>query len=313
MSQAFDSSRTALVLGGAGFVGLATCRALSAAGFSPEIGDLTTVGTGLGFRCHRIDVTDRDAVRQAVDEIRPSVVVNLVSRLADATNRDPGSAFRVNVDGAQNVLEAVHEAGVDRYVFASSIAVYGDQADWGRRDVNEDSLGTPARLYGWHKLLHEVMIDEYRVAHGLDAVSLRISTVYGRERKAGLSAAVSHLIEPPPGAVAVDCPWGPDEAFSLIHVDDVGAALAGLASATSLRYPAYNSGGEHITVAGLIRHLVELRPALRVTCADPPATFAHCSRIDWSRLRELVDGHRESIFARMEAAAEATQRGAVTL
>jgi UDP-glucose 4-epimerase len=199
------------------------------------------------------------------------------------------------------VIEACRRAGIARYVYASSIAVYGDQSSWGDHALEESDVGQPVRLYGWHKLLLEEIAARY-ADQGLPSVGLRISTVYGSGRRAGLSSAINTLVDPPADANVIRCPWSMEEAFDLIHVDDVAESLCTLALSPSLDYGIYNSGGEYATVSSIAATLHELRPDVSVKCDEPPGTLAHCSRINWERLRALTEYERPSLATRMSEA-----------
>ncbi|HWD24073.1 MAG TPA: NAD(P)-dependent oxidoreductase [Acidimicrobiales bacterium] len=292
-------TQTALVIGGSGFIGAATCRALERRGVRPIVADVTA-GAG-SWEQHVIDTAQADEVHNLVATLHPDAVVNLAFRLADACENNLDGAFRVNVLGSQNVIEACRRAGIARYVYASSIAVYGDQSSWGDHALKEGDFGHPVRLYGWHKLLVEEIAARYS-EQGLSCAGLRISTVYGSGRRAGLSSAINALIDPPAEASVIRCPWSMDEAFDLIHVDDVAESLCALALTPMLDYAIYNSGGEYATVSSISATLHELRPDVSVKCDEPPGTLAHCSRINWERLRALTKYERPSLEKRMSEA-----------
>jgi UDP-glucose 4-epimerase len=293
-------TKSALVIGGSGFIGAATCRALERRGVRPIVADVTAdVGA---WERHVIDIAEADDICELVATIHPEVVINLAFRLADACENDLDGAFRVNVLGSQNVIEACRRAGVGRYVYASSIAVYGDQSPWGDHALEEGDFGHPVRLYGWHKLLHEEIASRY-ADQGLSSAGLRISTVYGSGRRAGLSSAINTLVDPPANASVIRCPWSMKEAFDLIHVDDVAESLCTLALTPQLDYAIYNSGGEYATVSSIAATLHERRPDVSVKCDEPPGTLAHCSRINWERLRALTEYERPSLTERMSEAA----------
>jgi nucleoside-diphosphate-sugar epimerase len=105
---------------------------------------------------------------------------------------DPELAFRRNVTGTGNVLEAARSLGVHRVVFMSSKAAYGPFPAPGSRDaeggVPEDYPARPQDLYGLSKLSAEALCGYYRTVLGLDVVCLRGATAYGPfKRGAGLS------------------------------------------------------------------------------------------------------------------------------
>jgi UDP-glucose 4-epimerase len=272
-----------LVFGGAGFIGRSTCAALLERGWRPVVAD-TTVGTALPeVEAHECDITDLEQVRALIEKVRPAAVFHLAALLATDTKADPVLATTVNVMGTQNVLDAAARAGVPRAVYASSIAVYGDQPQWGEHPVSEDDHGRPAFLYGWHKQLNEATAADYEEGFGIRCVGLRISTVYGAGRKTGMSAPINALIE---GAAtgSTECHFGPDTDSCLIHVDDVGEALAILGTAPTPQHPVYNVGGEFATIGQLASWIEELRPGVEIRLGDPGNRIPHVSLVDGSRI-----------------------------
>lgn len=278
-----SGERIALVFGGAGFIGRSTCAALARRGMRPVVADMEAGGDGDAF--HACDITDTARVREVIDEVRPEAVLQLAALLATDTIADVQRGLQINVVGMQNVLDAAARAQVPRFVYASSIAVYGDQPQWGDRAVSEDDHGRPALLYGWHKQLNEATARHYQEALGIRCVGLRISTVYGEGRKTGMSAPVNALIE---AAItgSADCVFGPDTDSCLIHVDDIGEELATLASAPEPRHDVYNAGGEFATIGQLARWIAELRPDADIRLGPAESRIPHVSLIDASRITE---------------------------
>jgi UDP-glucose 4-epimerase len=114
-------------------------------------------------------------------------VFALAAYLTLPLSKAPALGVEVNAVGAVNVLEAARLAKVGRVVFASSIAVYGDNTD-GLVDESRPfrSAGLPAAFatYGSTKLLAEHLARLYSAQHGLHVASARFSTVYGENQHA---------------------------------------------------------------------------------------------------------------------------------
>ena len=86
-----------------------------------------------------------------------------------------------NIDATQRLLEAVHAAGrIERFVYASSSSVYGDDV---AIPMREDARVSPVSPYGVTKLAAEHLCHLYAVNHGLPTVSLRYFTVYGPRQR----------------------------------------------------------------------------------------------------------------------------------
>lgn len=101
---------------------------------------------------------------------------------------DPATTLDVNTQGTANMLAAARNAGVERFVFASSSSVYGDSP---RLPKKEGEEGAPLSPYATSKSLCEELADTFSRCYGLMWVGLRYFNVYGpRQDPAGPYAAV---------------------------------------------------------------------------------------------------------------------------
>jgi UDP-glucose 4-epimerase len=179
-----------LVTGGSGFIGSHVVDRLHAAGHEPRIFDLVSsphhspdeVETVLG------DLCDPDAVRGAVADC--DAVLHLAALAdVDQVTRDPAQADRVNVRGTQSLLEVVREESTSRFVYASTIWVYGDAT--GPEAVDEDApLALPKHFYTATKIAGEMYTASYGELYGLEHSILRFGIPYGpRSRPTAVVAA----------------------------------------------------------------------------------------------------------------------------
>lgn len=277
------SDKVGLIFGGGGFIGRSLCEALVGMGVRPVVADMV-VNPDSDYETLQCDITDSRRVRDVMDEVKPSIVFHLAAKLATDTFSDPVLATTINVNGMLNVVDAAAQSGVARFVYASSIAVYGDQPHWGDHSVTEEDHAQPAFLYGFHKQLNEATAALYQEKFGMTCAGLRISTVYGAGRKTGMSAPINGLIE---GAYNGDtqCPFGPDTDSCLVHVDDVSMALALLGTSPTLAHPIYNVGGDFGTIGQLADWMEELQPGVRINLATSGSRIPHVSLVDNSRIR----------------------------
>lgn len=178
--------------------------------------------------------------------------------------QNPPLGLAVNVDGQVNVFEACRYRGVKKVVFSSSVAVYGEP---GPGPVAEDAPNNlapfqpGASLYACTKLIGEALCRLYHAKHGVGAVALRYSTVYGeRQHYRGVNAL--YIVENYDRIMRGERPTVPgdgSEVHDYIHVADVARANV-MAMASDVSGEAFNvvSG-----VASTVKHLVEL--LLRIT------------------------------------------------
>lgn len=173
--------------------------------------------------------------------------------------QNPPLGLAVNVEGQVNVFEACRYRGVRKVVFSSSIAAYGEPGD-GIIDetapANLASFQPGAVLYSCSKLIGEALCKLYHAKHGVDAIALRYSTVYGeRQHYRGVNAL--YIIENYDRIMRGERPLLPgdgSEVHDYIHVTDVAQAnVTAMESAVS--------GEIFNVVTGVetsVKHLTEL-------------------------------------------------------
>ncbi|PYN24265.1 MAG: epimerase, partial [Candidatus Rokuibacteriota bacterium] len=148
-----------LVIGATGFIGPRLIRRLVARGESVVGMDLNpgaaTFGdVPIGAPVIRGDVTHFEDVMRTVLDVKPDRLINLAYGLG-AGEGNPHQVLRLDVLGMDNCFEAARLAGVKRVVYASSIAVSGQQSHFGDRLVNEDDPPYGTSQYAMHKIFNE--------------------------------------------------------------------------------------------------------------------------------------------------------------
>ncbi len=184
-----------LVSGGAGYVGSVSVEALLAAGHEVVVLDDLSRG-------HRAAVAD--AARLVVGDCADPTVVRAALAGVDAVLHcaarslvgeliaDPAAYYRANVAGGVAFLEAIRGAGVRRFVFSSTAAVYGDPLEV---PIRESAVLAPINPYGETKRTFEGALRWYAAAYGLRSVSLRYFNVAGASARNGeVHVPETHLI-----------------------------------------------------------------------------------------------------------------------
>jgi len=175
------TERLYLVTGGAGFIGSHLVRFLLSRGrvrvlddfSSGELGNLEEVLSSIDLV--RGSVTDAALVQKAVEGC--SVIFHLAAQVSVPLSLEqPVETFEVNVYGTQLLLEAARQAGVERFVFASSAAVYGDTPRLPKRETMQPR---PVSPYAWSKWYGELLCCDYWRVYGVPTVCLRFFNVYG--------------------------------------------------------------------------------------------------------------------------------------
>ena len=169
-----------LVTGGAGYVGGAVARRLRAAGHQITILDDLSTGhrhVAAGFDLVECDLADRPAVGAALRGGRIEAIVHFAAlALVGASVEAPEEYYDNNVARPLVLLDLARRAGVKRFVFSSSAAVYGEPE---RTPIEEDHPTRPTNPYGETKLAFERALRWHAAAHRMAAVSLRYFNAAG--------------------------------------------------------------------------------------------------------------------------------------
>lgn len=173
----------ALVTGGAGFIGSHLVDALLERGAAVAVLDNLSTGSRENVapeaEFFEVDLRDDLAVSEAVRDFRPTHVFHQAAQASVKLSvDDPVNDAAVNVIGGLHLLEAAREAGVERFVFASTGgALYGEVPEG--EAASEDWPLLPKSPYGASKAAFERYLDVYRQNFGLKYTVLRYANVYG--------------------------------------------------------------------------------------------------------------------------------------
>ena len=182
-----------LVTGGAGYIGSHTVRALmKSEEFTPFVFDNLSTG-------HRESVPEEVAfiegdihdiafVAETMKRYEIDGVIHFAaSSLVAESMVEPGKYYSNNVEGTLHLLLGMKKAGVDKIVFSSTAAVYGEP---GKTPIEEDFPHNPTNVYGRTKLVIEDMMRDFTAAYGLSYVALRYFNAAGAAEGGMIGEAV---------------------------------------------------------------------------------------------------------------------------
>ena len=227
-----------------------TCMDIDVAGASKAF-----AGIGDNVKIVRGDVTQFDDVIGAVQESKAERLINLSYFIGDLA---PHVAFKLDIQGMDNCFEAARRHGVKHTVFASSLAVSGQQVKFGDRLVDETDERHGTTQYAVNKIMNEWQAHDYRRAYGMTITCIRPANVTGPDKKFGSIDHVNCMCQPARGK-SVTFPHA-DRMFNVIHVEDMAEAFARVLMADKPKHETYNSGGTTVSLAELAALVREFLP-----------------------------------------------------
>ena len=228
-----------LIVGGAGYIGSHTVKALSKAGLQPVVYDDLSSGHKEAVSQTKLiigDLSDRKLLSKIIREEKIQAVLHFAGKIEVGESVDnPAKYLKNNCADGVNLIEAMLENDVRNLVFSSTAAVYGEPDVV---PIPETSPTQPTNPYGLSKLLFERTLKYYREQSGLNYMSLRYFNAAGADVEGTLGAdhaKKTHLI-----TLAVMNALGQRDKFELygtdydtpdgtcvrdyIHVDDLADA-----------------------------------------------------------------------------------------
>ena len=172
---------TILVTGGAGYVGAVCCSQLVERGHRVVVVDDLSVGHAAAVppsaHLHIVDIGDRRAMKQVFASDDFDVVFHFAAKaLIPESVSNPGVFFDSNVASGIALLEEARAAGIRKFVFSSSAAVYGNPQS---TPIAEDHLKNPVNPYGETKLMLERALSWYASAYDWTVVAFRYFNACG--------------------------------------------------------------------------------------------------------------------------------------
>jgi len=186
-----------LVTGYAGYIGSHVCKKLKQQGYSVIGVDQTEPDRWDAFEKYvdrqcEWDYSDSRTFYALTRFNIKTVIHTAATSLVGPSIADPETYYENNVSAMKIFLENCRRAGVERIVYSSSAAVYGD----GHAVFDESLAPAPISPYGKTKLIGEWMLEDYCRAYGISAVALRYFNVCGADRDGefGQTGKPSHIL-----------------------------------------------------------------------------------------------------------------------
>jgi UDP-glucose 4-epimerase len=263
---------SAIVTGGAGFIGSHVVDALLADGYAVTViddlssGDPKRVPEAADLRV--LDIVNLPELESVVDEIKPRAIFHLAAQSSVVVSvEDPGRDCEVNVRGTLNVVQAAGLCGASTVFTSTGGALYGDDAPM---PTGEERIPAPLSPYGASKWAAEAYVKTWSLSSGIPHAVCRLGNVYGPRQsphgEAGVVAIFAHHLyrEKTPKLYGHGTPTR-----DYVYVGDVVAALLSASGrsgtynvATGVETDVATIWSELSKVAGkqIEPELVDLRP-----------------------------------------------------
>lgn len=171
-----------LVVGGAGYIGSHMVKHLLRAGHSVLVADNFSSGHRsalLGCSCVELDIADRDALDTLMAAHDFDALFHFASFIQVGESVEhPGKYYQNNLAATLTLLQAMVAAGIPRFIFSSTAAVYGNPQ---YSPLDEAHPQQPINPYGRSKLMVEQLLEDFDKAYGLKSVCLRYFNAAGAD------------------------------------------------------------------------------------------------------------------------------------
>lgn len=170
-----------LVTGGAGYIGSHTVKKLIENGFEVVVLDNLSRGhieaVPENVRFEKADLLDEAGLKKAISKHEIDAVIHFAAfAYVGESVENPGLYYENNVIGSLNLIKAVAEAGIKKFVFSSTCSIYGNPENI---PISEKEPANPINPYARTKYMIENILSDFETAHGLKYAALRYFNAAG--------------------------------------------------------------------------------------------------------------------------------------
>jgi nucleoside-diphosphate-sugar epimerase len=274
------------VIGGTGFIGTRVIPLLVARGEAVVCMDINPHTANFSALSDKVkvvrgDVTQFDDVLNQMQASAADRVMNLSYNLG--ADLPPHLATKLNIVGMDNCFEAARILGIKHTVYASSLAVNGQQKHFGDRSVDEDDLHMGNNQYAMHKSFNEWQAKDYVAKYGMTITGIRPANVTGPDKVRGSVDHVNIVTRPARGE-AISFPYA-DAMRCPIHVDDIAEVFTRVVMTDKPKHQIYSSGGAVVSLG-------EIAAIVKSYLPDAQISFEHQTGGKDSSGNYLIDNSR---------------------
>lgn len=277
-----------LILGGAGFIGSHLVGLLNNSEHELVVLDNLSSGSRENIpptvKFYQMDIRDND-LEKIFGEYHFDVVVNLAAQtMVPYSLEHPDEDADINILGLINVLNCCKKHSVQRVIFSSSAAVYGNNINV---PLKENETPMPTSFYGLTKMTAEHYMRVYNELYGIDAIVLRFANVYGeRQGNGGEGGVISIFAKRIAEGLPISLFGDGEQTRDFVYAGDIAEAIA--AALDVQGYHIINvSNAIEISINELIQNFAQVaQKEIKVDYQEARAGDIYRSRLDNSCLKK---------------------------
>jgi UDP-glucose 4-epimerase len=243
-----------LVTGGAGFIGSAVIAKLQSLGHEIFVIDNLSFGNRSFINVpdshfYLEDILNAESIESIIQSIQPDWCIHLAAiHFIPYCNQHPFESSRINIQGTENILNALKKTKVEKVLFASTAAVYPISDD----PISEKSTPNPVDIYGLSKLTGEYLMKKFHLETKIPAIVCRFFNAIGHnETNPHLFPDILSQIKEGKREIHLGN-LTPKRDF--IHIDDMASAVNALLVTFKEGYDIFNLGrGKEYSVLEIVK------------------------------------------------------------
>jgi UDP-glucose 4-epimerase len=294
--------RTALVTGGAGFIGHHLAHALVAGGVKTRVIDDLSRGTAARLKdiASQVDfvegsILDDAKLARAIEGVDVIFHHGAWASVPQSVEQ-PLEYNEIDATGTLKILEAARQAGVRKVVYAASSSAYGDQPQLPKC---EDQLPSPISPYAVAKYVGELYLTVYAQLHGMETISLRYFNVFGphQDPKSLYGAAIPAIVSRVVKGVSPTLYGDGEQTRDFCYIDNVVNANLLAANTKGLKGQVVNVAcGQRVSVNDIVRLANRyLGSDVKPTYAPPRVGDVKDSWADITLAKQVI-GYEPKVF-----------------